>query len=229
VAAALALLAIVGTANSVEDVAGFTLLQRAVRDETLSSVLGLFWGAAMGSVALGSLAAASLLHALGARSTFVLVGAVLPLLAIASFRRLRTLDRFAAPTRELDLVGAVPMFAPLSLAAKERLATKLLPVFASAGDCVIRAGAAGDRFYLVDSGELTVSVDHGERSARAGDYFGEIALLRDTPRTATVTAVSDAKLFGLERADFLAAVTGHAVAAGVADRVVGERLAATEP
>jgi len=224
-AVALVLLAIVGVANSVEDVAGFTLLQRAVRDETLSSVLGLFWGVAMGSVALGSFVAPSLVHLLGTHASFALVGSLLPLLTIAAYRRLSTLDQLAAPTRELDLITGVPMFAPLSLAAKEHLATKLAPVDVSAGDRVIEAGDAGDRFYIVESGDVDIAVGHAHKPAHAGDYFGEIALLRKTPRTATVTATSNAHLFELDRADFLAAVTGHALAASAAHEVVDARLA----
>ena len=222
---ALVLLAIVGVANSVEDVAGFTLLQRAVQDETLSSVLGLFWGVAMGSVALGSLVAPSLVHVLGTHSSFVLVGSLLPLLTIVAFRRLSALDQLAVPTRELDLIAALPMFVPLSLAAKEHLATKLVSVPVSAGDCIIHVGDVGERFYIVDSGDLDITVGDAHMPAHAGDYFGEIALLRDTPRTATVTATSDASLYALDRADFLAAVTGHALAAGAAHEVVDARLA----
>jgi MFS family permease len=222
---ALLLLAIVGVANSVEDVAGFTLLQRAVQDEALSSVLGLFWGVAMGSVALGSLVAPSLVHLLGTHSAFALVGSVLPLLTIVAYRRLSSLDQFAAPTRELSLIAAVPIFAPLSLAAKEHLARRLAPLDVSAGDRVINAGEAGDRFYIVDTGDLDIAVGHVHKSAHAGDYFGEIALLRDTPRTATVTATTGAHLYELDRADFLAAVTGHALASSAAHDVVDARLA----
>jgi hypothetical protein len=224
-AVALVLLAIVGVANSVEDVAGFTLLQRAVRDETLSSVLGLFWGVAMGSVALGSLVAPSLVHLLGTHSSFALVGSFLPLLTIVTYRRLSTLDQLAMPTRELNLIAAVPMFAPLSLAAKEHLATKLAPVDVPAGARVINAGDAGDRFYIVDTGDLDIAAGHVHRRALPGDYFGEIALLRETPRTATVTATTNAHLYELDRADFLAAVTGHALAASAAHDVVDARLA----
>jgi CRP-like cAMP-binding protein len=224
----LVLLAIVGIANSVEDVAGFTLLQRAVRDETLSSVLGMFWGTAMGAVALGSLAAPSIVRAIGARSAFLLVGSLLPALTVLAFRRLRALDKFAAPRRKHDLIEGVPMFAPLSLAAKEQLANKLVPVAVSAGDCIIRRGAIGDRFYIIDSGTLTIDADPQHRNAHAGDSFGEIALLHEVPRTATVTASTDAHLYALERADFLAAVTGNTLAEHVAHDVAAARLATTQ-
>jgi len=224
-AAAIVLMAIVGASNSVEDVSGFTLLQRAIRDDSLSGVLGLIWGVGSGGVALGSIAAPFAVRELGARSAFVLVGFLLPVLAIAGFRRMRALDADAAPSRQQLLVDDVPMFAPLSLAAKERLAMKLLPLDVPAGATIVRAGEVGDRFYLVDSGTVRVGLEEGEKQSGAGDYFGEIALLRDVPRTATVTAATAARLYTLERADFLAAVTGHALAEAAAEDVVEARLA----
>jgi hypothetical protein len=223
--AALVLMAVVGAANSVEDVSGFTLLQRAIRDDALSGVLGLVWGGAMGAVALGSIAAPLAVRELGARTAFVLVGLLLPVLAIAGFRRMRELDAEAAPSRQQLLVDDVPIFTPMSLAAKERLATKLVPLDFPPGATIVRAGEVGDRFYIVDSGTVRVGLEEGEKQSGAGDYFGEIALLRDVPRTATVTAATATRLFALERADFLAAVTGHALAEAAADQIVGERLA----
>jgi MFS family permease len=223
--AAVVLLGIVGAANSVEDVSGFTLLQRAIRDDALSSVLGLIWGAAMGAVALGSVVAPILVRELGARSAFLLVGLLLPVLTIAGFRRMRSLDALAAPTRQQLLVDRVPMFAPLSLAAKERLATRLLRFDVPAGATVMRAGDVGDRFYIVDSGVVRIELNQGAKQSGAGEYFGEIALLRDVPRTATVTAATATRLYGLQRADFLAAVTGHAIAEAAAHEVISTRLA----
>jgi MFS family permease len=224
--AAFVLLAIVGASNSVEDVSGFTLLQRAIRDDALSGVLGLIWGAAMGALALGSIATPLLVRELGARTAFVLVGFLLPVLTIAGFRRMRALDDVAAPTEQQLRVDEVPMFAPLSLAAKERLATKLVPIDVPAGETIVRAGDVGDRFYIVDSGAVRVKLESGEKESGPGDCFGEIALLRDMPRTATVTAATETRLFALERADFLAAVTGHALAEAAAQDLVDARLAA---
>jgi CRP-like cAMP-binding protein len=107
----------------------------------------------------------------------------------------------------------------------EQLAARLTPVHANAGDEIIRVGDHGDRFYVVDKGEVEILVDdEPPRREGEGTYFGEIALLRDVPRTATVRAAADSDLFALDRDDFLPAVTGHAGSAQAADVVVSTRL-----
>jgi MFS family permease len=219
------LLAIVGAANSVEDVAVFTLLQRIVPDDVLTRVLGVLWGLAMGAVAIGSIAAPAVVKAIGARPAFVVVGSILPLLTLAHYRRLVEIDRTVAPVPELELIELVPMFAPLSVAAKERVAANLVPISFSAGELVIRAGDVGDRFYIVGDGELEIEAERAHATAHRADYFGEIALLRDVPRTATVTATVDSRLYALQREDFLAAVTGHSAAHAAGQEVVEARLA----
>ena len=221
----LVLLGVVGAANSVEDVAGFTLLQRTIPHEALNRVLGAFWGLAMGAVAVGSFAAPSVVRAVGPRSAFLVVGLFLPLVTLAVYRRLTALDLLIAPRAELDhLIDRVPMFAPLSLATKERLAGQLTHLSVAAGELVFRAGDTGDRFYVVESGELDVEVDGLHKKLFADDYFGEIALLRDVPRTATVTASTASRLYALQRNDFLAAVTGHPGAESAGRAIVDARL-----
>jgi len=223
--AALVLLAVVGVANSVEDVAIITLLQRTVPEEILTRVLAVLWGVAMGAVAIGSLVAPGIVDALGAHTSFVVVGLILPVLALATYRRLVEIDLTAAPRAELALVGAVPMFAPLSLAAKERIAAGLTPVSVAPGQRVIEAGETGDRFYLVADGELDVEAGSARTAVSAGDYFGEVALIRDVPRTATVTARTPSRLYALPRAAFLAAVTAHAAAEAAGREIASARLA----
>jgi MFS family permease len=226
-ATALLLLAVVGAANSIEDVAAFTLLQRIVPDDVLTRVLGVLWGLAMGGVALGSIAAPAVVRLVGPRAALVAVGVILPVLALLAWRRLADIDRSApGPAAELAVIESVPMLTPLSIAAKEHLATSLVPVSVAAGDVVIRAGDPGDRFYIVDDGELEVVAERVHVTARVGDYFGEIALLRDVPRTATVRAVMDSRLYALERGDFLAAVTGHSGVRAAGEAIAAERLAA---
>jgi MFS family permease len=222
--AALLLLAVVGAANSVEDVAGFTLLQRIVPDELLTRALGVTWGIAMGGLAIGSICAPAIVAAVGPRAAFAIVGSILPVLTLICWRWLVRIDHeVAAPAAELELVHGVPMFAPLSVAAKEHVASRLTMVPVASGEVVVRTGESGDRFYVVADGELEFSNGaHGV--AGRGDFFGEIALLRDVPRTATVKATTPSHLYALERDDFLAAVTGHSAGHAAGEEVVEERL-----
>jgi MFS family permease len=225
-ATALLLLAVVGAANSLEDVAAFTLLQRIVPDALLTRVLGVLWGLAMGAVALGSIVAPAVVGLVGPRAALVAVGLVLPVLALVAWRPLVEIDRRApGPAAQLSVIDCVPMLAPLSLAAKEHLATSLVPVSIEAGEVVVREGDSGDRFYIVADGELEIVGERLHVTARPGDHFGEIALLRDVPRTATVRAMVDSRLYALERRDFLAAVTGHSDVRAAGDAIAAERLA----
>lgn len=222
---AILLLAVVGAANSVEDVAVFTLLQRIVPNEILTRVLGLLWALAMGGVAVGSIATPALVHGIGARAAFLVVGSILPVLTLVTYSRLAEIDHAAAPAPELDLIERVPMFAPLSIAGKERVAANLVPFSVQAGELVIRAGEVGDRFYIVGDGELDIFAEGLHRTAQQADYFGEIALLRDVPRTATVKATVDSRLYALQRDKFLEAVSGVGAAHAAAHAVADERLA----
>jgi CRP-like cAMP-binding protein len=150
---------------------------------------------------------------------------MLPVLAVLSHASLTRIDVGPSNPHRLELLRSIPIFSPLSPPVLEQLAARLTPVHAREGDEIIRAGDHGDRFYVVDSGEVDVVLD-GQPARREGpeSYFGEIALLRDVPRTATVRAASDVQLFALDRDDFLPAVTGHAGSAQAAEAVIGSRL-----
>jgi len=229
VPAGIFLLAVVGAANSVEDVAVFTLFQRIVPDHVLTRVLGIVWGLAMGAIAIGSVAATGIVALVGSRTAFVVVGAILPLATLIVWRQLARIDReMLPPADELAIVEGVPMFAPLSIAAKEHMAARLVEVPVTAGEVVIRTGDSGDRFYMVADGALEVTNGvHAE--AHRGDFFGELALLRDIPRTATVIATTRSRLYALEREDFLAAVTGHSAVRAAGEAVVEQRLRPAKP
>lgn len=223
-------LVVVGAANSVEDVALITLLQRNTADEMLSAVLGVLWGAAMTAVALGSIVIPAIVTAVGVRWALVLAGLILPLLVLLSGRRLLRIDATYEPVEAFDLIDGVPMFAPLSLAIKERMATLLSPMTLASGETIIRAGEPGDRVYIIKAGRLVIE-RRGVRIATVtqGDCIGEIALLESVPRTASVRAEVDSALYALGRHAFLTSIMGSTAAKAEASRLAAERMAGGRP
>jgi MFS family permease len=230
-ALAIVLLAVVGAGNSLVDVAAFTLIQRAVPDDVLARVFGVIQFLWIASFGLGGILVVPLVDRLGADGALIVAGAFLPALALLTGRRLLRLDAEAeAPGAELSLLRSIPIFAPLPGTPLEHLATRLVPLRVDAGEVVVRQGDSGDRFYVVVEGEVTISVDGRVVSELGpGGYFGEIALIRDLPRTATATAVTPVVLYALEREDFLAAVTGHAPSERAAEEVASARLGSVAP
>ncbi|HYT78862.1 MAG TPA: MFS transporter [Actinomycetota bacterium] len=228
-AVALGFLALLGAGNAVLDVAGFTLLQRSVPDQVLARVFGLFFGLVMATVGLGSIALPPLIHAIGIRWAMVLTGALLPTVTVLLWRRILRIDATAAaPDRELSLLRNVPMLAPLSVAAMEHLAEHLSSQAVSSGNRIIDQGDQGDRFYVVSEGQFEVIKDgRPVATLGQGDFFGEIALLREAPRSATVVALADSEVYTLERGEFIAAITGHSMSAEAATQIIEERLAHT--
>lgn len=170
--------------------------------------------------------APALLPLVGDRASFVVVAAVLPALTLLAWRRLAASDTPAvAPVAHMTALRALPFFAALPVDILETLARRVTPLDAPAGSVLIREGEPGDRFYALVGGEVEVT-KAGRLLARlgAGDYFGEIALLRDVPRTATVIALAPVRLLALERADFLEALTGYPQSAGAIHGVAARRL-----
>jgi MFS family permease len=223
---ALLALFVVGAGDATLDVSGYSLLERAVPDHVLARVFGVHNAITLATVGIGSLAAPALINLIGIRTALVAAGAMLPALALASARPIARIDRAVLPPSEIiDLVRRVPMFAPLSLAAVEQIAARVVPVDVTAGQVVIREGEEGDRFYIVDEGvfDLDHEGDHAVISGR-GEFFGEIALLRDLPRTATITAIADGRIYSLGRDDFLSAVSGHHAGWAAGQAIVEERM-----
>lgn len=221
------MLAIAGAARSFFDVAARTLLQRTVDDDVITRVFGVQEGLIMAALGVGSALAPVFISLFGERWAFVAAGALLPVFGILSFGTLRSLDRRAVIPDEFRqrLLRTIPIFEPLPQYEMERLAGRLVPISVDRGAVVIREGDVGDRFYILVAGEAVVEAKGRQVvERRAGDYFGEIALLRDVPRTATVRATTACQLFALERADFLAAVTGGRVMPA-ADAEIDRRLA----
>ncbi len=225
--AAVVLFGIVGVGNSFVDVAGFTLVQRAVPDEVLARVFGVIQFTWLSSVGIGGVLAPVLLDAFGTDTALIVTGVFLLALVALFGARVAKIDaQAAAPeAQELRLLSAVPIFAPLPGASLEHIAGRLVPLRLDAGTVIVREGDAGDRFYVVVEGDVDVTAEGVAVSTlHAGGYFGEIALLRDVPRTATVTARTPVVLYALEREDFLATVTGHAPSAKAAESVISSRL-----
>jgi MFS family permease len=226
VAAALLLFGVLGIGNTLVDVAGLTLVQRTAPEEVRARVFGVLESVLLATIGIGAILAPVLTAAFGPRGALIAAGGGLAALALPFWRPLARLDAAtAAPGPELGLLRAIPIFAPLPPVTLEQLVSRLSRVRVAAGDDVFRRGDAGDSFYVIGEGEAEVALDgRPPKTLGRGGYFGEIALLRDVPRTATVTARTDLDLYALERDDFLAAVTGHAPSAEAADAVIAARL-----
>jgi MFS family permease len=222
----LVLLGIVGIGNTLVDISGMTLLQRSVPEEVLARTFGVVESLFLLTIGLGALVAPLLLSTLGTRGALIAAGALLPVLVIPAWPALTALDRRAVvPVERIELLRAIAIFGPLPPPTIERLAAELEEVSLPAGVVLFQEGDAGDLFYVVEDGEVEITGrDVSARVLGRGDFFGEIALLRDVPRTATARAQTDAKLYSLERDLFITAVTGHAPSHAEADRVIGVRL-----
>jgi MFS family permease len=222
----LVLLAVVGIGNTIVDVSGMTLLQRAAPDEVLARVFGVLESVLLLTIGLGAIVAPLLLNWLGTRGALIVAGSLLPLVVIPAWPRLNAIDRATeVPVERLDLLRASPIFAPLPGSTLEQLAGALEEVRAPAEEEIVRQGEPGDRFYLIEDGTLDVYIDGTlVQSLEPRESFGEIALLRDVPRTATVKARTDVVLYALDRRHFLAAVTGFGPSLSAAEGVIGMRL-----
>jgi Cyclic nucleotide-binding domain len=227
VAATLALLLVAGASTAMLDIAGRTLLQRSVPPQLLGRVFGVLEGAMMAGYAVGALLVPLLVFLGGSRAALLGIAAVLPLAAAAGGHGLISLDAEApVPVVEIALLRSLPLFAELPAPAIEGLAAALTPVEVPAGTVLIRQGDPGDAYYAIAAGEFDVEQDGRLlRRCGRGDGVGEIALLRDVPRTATVTARTAATVYELNRGPFLTAVLGHAPTRRQAARIADARLA----
>jgi hypothetical protein len=229
-AAAILLLVVAGSGRSLLDVGCRTLLQRTTPQEMLGRVFGVLEGLNMAGLALGALIVPPLVALGGATTAVVGVPALLLLATALAARPLIAIDRSVqVPVVEIALLRSMTLFRSLPAPALEGLAHALEPVHVPGGQVVIRAGDEGDRYYAIAEGRADVTRNGAVRARLGrGDGFGEIALLEDVPRTATVTAITDLRLYALDKEPFVTSVTGHAPTAGVASALVRELRRADE-
>jgi len=223
---AFGLLAFVGIGNSLIDLGGFTLLARIAPDEVLARVFGVLESLVALATGVGAIGASLAIELYGVRGALVVAGLLCPVAAVASWRRLRHLDRsMDVRDREIAMLQGVTMLKALPLPAIERLARGLEPVAIPAGHTVFNQGDIGDRYFVIESGEAEVIGD-GRLVARLGpaEGFGEIALLRRIRRTATVRARSELRLHALESDHFLPVVLGYTPSAHEAGTGVDSML-----
>ncbi|HSL97739.1 MAG TPA: MFS transporter [Candidatus Deferrimicrobiaceae bacterium] len=223
---ALGLMVVIGVANAVYDVVLFTIIQRGVSNDERAAMFSVFEAAAGLGLVVGSLLAPVLLEAFGIRGALAVGGAFLPIVSLIIYSRIGRADRVSTIDDALvALLRRVEVFSELPLTAIERISAGLKPVRYAAGEVLMRQGDPGDSFIVVATGAIDVAVD-SRVIARGGpgSGVGEIALVRRSPRTATVTATAPVEGYSLDCATFMAAVAGPASAA-VTERVVAARLA----
>ena len=208
--AALVLFALLGIGNALVDIGVFTLIARLAPERVLVRVFGLVECVGGLFVGLGAALAAWAASATSLRDALVMVGMIGPALVLVFWFPLRRLDdAMLARDEDLELLQRVHVFDPLPLPALEQLASGLRPRHVAAGEIVYRQGDDADGCFVIESGTADVLGD-GRPIATVGpgDLVGEIALLRDVPRTATVRAATEMDLRLLAADRFVCVVTG---------------------
>jgi hypothetical protein len=229
--AVLALMAAIGVGNALVDVGVFSLPSRFVPERLLARAYGAFESLVALTVAVGALVTPPVIDLLGIRGALVALGLVAPALVALSWRRLRAIDAsMVYRDAEIGVLNRIGMFRPLPMPAIDCLALHVGHANVAAGQEVFHQGDDGDRFYVIDAGEAEVIGDGRLiHTMGPGDAFGEIALLHDTLRTATVRARTPLMLYTLDRRHFVSAVSGYRSSAHEADTLVDDRLQTFKP
>lgn len=226
---AIVMLTVVGISNAVVDVAGYGLLQGSIPDRQRTAALGAFRALVALGMAVGSVTASVLLSVADTQQVLVIIGLVLPVMVLALWPRWRRLDdRLLVPRELVEALRRCPIFVPLSLAQLEQLAGGTVRAGFESGAVIIAEGDAGDAFYLMDSGHADVtSAGQPINTMGPGDSFGEIALVRRVPRTATVTATSHVEVYRIDGPTFVCAITGNPSSQAAAEEVATRIAPAT--
>ena len=212
VALTLAILVGFGVATAAYELTALMLLQRVSRIDIIANVFALVETLQMAMLALGAAIVPLAVHLFGPHWAPAAVGVLFAAYTAAIGASIVLIDRSArVPITEMGLLRSTALFGALPGPALETIAREVRRVDAAAGTVVVEQGAPGEEYFAVVSGTLVVSIDGTDYATLGrGDGFGEIALLRDAPRAATVRAVSDATLLAMDREPFITAVTGHA-------------------
>jgi MFS family permease len=221
------MLVLVGAGVSMIVVSARTLLQRTTDSQVLARVLAVQEGVYLIGLAVGALLGPAAVVLLGPRAAFLAFGLAISTVGLLSFRTIRPLDGQATlARREVGLLSQVGFLAMLPPYELERLAQAARWESVPAGVDVVRQGERGDAYYLIAEGRASVAVDGVLRAHTlgAGEGFGEIALLHDVDRTATVTTIVDTTLLVIDSGDFLAAVTSSADGSGMAREISRAKL-----
>lgn len=224
-ASAVVALAVMGAANSVVDVSAATVLQRLTPEPVMGRVFGALHTGLFATMGLGALVMPLLIHFIGVRWSLAVLAVIISALVLPAFPGLSRIDAGLHEPEALPALRAVPLFKPLAEPLLQALAQRTKRREVLPGQVVVGEGEVGEEFFVVESGRVAVAQAGRQlREEGPGEFFGEIALLRDVPRTATVTATDPTVLYVLEREDFLAALTGNLESQAMAEDVVARRL-----
>lgn len=219
-----ALVAVTAAAAIAIDVADATVFQRIVPDELRGRGQGVWMSISTTFAAAGALLTPTLFGAVGLLPLMVGLGALLLLGGLAAVRLIgpAAVREPTALERQLLRAAHLPVFAGLSVARLDHVLNAVKPIRYTAGEVIIRQGDAADLFYILSEGhvEVTAQASPSSPSRVIGnlgpdEVFGELGLLNNAPRMATVTAKDDVLVLAMKGRDFLGLVTGGV---GVATR-----------
>lgn len=238
---AIVLMAFVGGGSILLDVVATTMLQRAVEEKLLARVFGIIDSLGVTAILVGSLVAPLLVNTLGIRTALLLTGITFPTLALLALPKLislrelanRTMDDLAPRVRVLQASGA---FDGATVQTLEALVRSMSFERVASGSAVVREGDPADDLFIVAEGIFEV-LSRGEtggdevvvNTLRPSDHFGEIGLLENMPRTASVRATEDAAVYRIAGGDFLELVNRAPSPPGTLVSTVINRLGRTHP
>jgi MFS family permease len=229
-----------GAGTLVVDVLAITALQRSVTPELVARVFGVFFALVLAAISIGALVAPPLISGPGLHPALAILAGGPTLLGLLAYPALHRMDSAAVSRlRELEprieLLDRLGIFAAATRPVLERLAAASVAVTIAAGETILREGDPADALFTIVDGEVRVTSQAaaGEppreiRTMGPGSYFGEIGVLQQIPRTATVTAATITELYRIDAGDFRDALTELPPATTFLD-LARARLARTHP